>query len=677
VLARIQHIMDSPRYKELSPERQAQLRSNYYDQTVKPAYEGSHLKAPEKDVWVSKIADPNMKMTPADYYNIGPKMLTANRAITAAMQGGVETFAGMAHGGVWVGQQAALATLGLTNFFTGPALDMEAAGVNQLKKRADDIIDRVSQDYINTSKVWDQTHPSQHWQETVGSYAGNIIGTLPLYEITGMARGAMAESAVLNKMGMGSLTKVLESSPKGKFVQKRLMEAADGIISTTIQGKDNQEKLTTALSFMGFGAASAAVGHSVLASNSLMKGFAAKIMAMGGRPLVAATANEAVHELESATINGVKAETAEEATSAMKAAHENDPVKSSLVTAQKISFISLAKKAYGPETVWKNLSPSRKAAIRLAHTSMTEDALAELPLHVPDIAKANIQATISEEAKTGTPFAFNLDKLKKELGVDVVAIAQQNEQESLAKLTGAQSSQGSARRAAKKPVVPQVAPEIKKKSQEGYASFKVNSLAYFTNPVPKGVTASESKKFNWAGWLEDMSSEDFIHELRDNIMSAGQHFEDPEHMLLWANKHRDQMPKPFAQRIKQELNDLNPHATDAFRREQADVLEAHMADMAYTGHLDSDGNIFRSTNANDWLSPTAWQKQLREEAEQLELEHFAQAYSAYPEQVAVQSAMLKKLQKLRTSTKGDNTPARYLDLSEKIRNSVLKPRRRR
>ncbi len=168
-----------------------------------------------------------------------------------------------------------------------------------------------------------------------------------------------------------------------------------------------------------------------------------------------------------------------------------------------------------------------------------------------------------------------------------------------------------------------------------------------------------------------MDTRDFVKEVESHLGNAGQHFENPEHALLWALRHEKDMPKAFATRVQEELHELNPHVPLALREKQAATLEAHMMDLSYTGHLDSEGNIFRSTNTDDWLDPTQWQRQLRKEAQDAELEQFVADFKAYPEQAGVAKAMLKQLQKLRI--KGSDIPERYIDFSEKIRQSI-KPR---
>ena len=347
-------------------------------------------------------------------------------------------------------------------------------------------------------------------------------------------------------------------------------------------------------------------------------------------------------------------------------AHAKDPVQRNLINAQKIAFLSIAKKLYGPEVKWSKLTKAQKDVVTKIHGNLTEDGLAELSLHNPELAKAHIEKTVAEDAQD-PGVAANLKMLQEKYKADPVASLQRDETQSVARQTGATTSQGAAKASEKLTPMPTVEPTVRKESRDRFASFKVNSLAYFSNPKPKGAP----ENFNYKKWLsedEGMSHDQFIKELRDHMMSAGQKFENPEHMLLWGLLHEKKMPPAFGERIQQELHDLDPHIPLKERDKQAQVLLAHMGDLAYTGRLDAEGNVFRSTKVASWTNSTKWMEDLRKEALQAEIEQLAHNYRQYPELVKSVTAQIKELQKIRIKT--STTPKRYINMSDQIRTAI-------
>src|SRR5262249_44998912 len=143
-------------------------------------------------------------------------------------------------------------------------------------------------------------------------------------------------------------------------------------------------------------------------------------------------------------------------------------------------------------------------------------------------------------------------------------------------------------------------------------------------------------------------------------------FENPEHALLWANSFRSELPKPFQKRLIEELHEINPNETIKIWDEQSKNLATHMQELAYTGRLFSQGNIFRTTQVDKWLSKTKFQQQLREEVETQELAQLKKTLSRHPKAFKQAALVMKELQGFRRkATNADE----YQDLTNKIRST--------
>ena len=766
LLSRAQHILESPQYKALTPAQQNTMLSRYYDKYVAPVYTSGKFAAPNKDVWVKGIQESKKAgITPDAYYNYGRTLTSATNFGTKFITGGVGITAAVVHAGVSLKNAAALDMLGLSQFAHHPIDTLwhgvaeqtdEAQTIRDTNDRYHQVINRVSDDFVNIPQFWQETFPSHKLIENASSMVGDVVITLPLYEtiggvskavvggtrLAGEAASAIAKEGSLTKVLMEkAVTPVLDKAGKlvpnavAKMTLSSLKAASDGVFSAAFMGKDAKESAITGGEFAAFDAAfhgAGKVGAKIL-SNATIKGFYSKMLAIGGRPFASFIAKQAERELASfddpklkaqydkefedyanakqsfddpaqkakadkefeqhvaaqkaTTPEAMPAKSAAEPTKPVAAAtteaakpkmnfevvseaeakaHAKDPVQRNLINAQKIAFLSIAKKLYGPEVKWSKLTKAQKDVVMKVHSNLGEDGLAELALHNPELAKAHIEKTVAEDAQD-PGVAANLKMLQEKYKVDPVASLQKDETESVARQTGAKTSQGAAKASEKLTPMPTAEPTIRKESRDRFASFKVNSLAYFSNPKPKGAP----ENFDYKKWLsedEGMSHEQFIKELHDHMMSAGQKFENPEHVLLWGLLHEKKMPPEFGERVQQELHDLDPHVSLKERDKQAQVLLAHMGDLAYTGRLDAEGKIFRSTKVADWTDPTKWMEKLRKEALQAEMDQLAHNYRQYPELVKSVTAQVKEWQKIRI--KSATTPKRYMSMSDQIRTTI-------
>jgi hypothetical protein len=338
----------------------------------------------------------------------------------------------------------------------------------------------------------------------------------------------------------------------------------------------------------------------------------------------------------------------EQVLEALKNGHEADPVKAKLVDGEKISLSSLAMQKHGKR--WNQLSHSQRDAIRVERGNLVNDTIRELPLHQPEMAKANIDQQLAKDIKENPNLARRIQELKQNFGIDASSAVFESEQEATAEVTGQKSSQGSTDKVGK-----QIEQSTKTKQESQvtaalqeprkFAQLKEESVAYFRNPSP-----SKQSKFDYSKWLEDMDRHDFISELRSHLGDQP-FFENPEHLLTWAVQFKDQMPKPFYDRIIEELNWSNPTGTAASWQQKARNMERHLDKLADTGRLWSEGNVFRSSNFDNWTNRTQWQRQLNPEVEKKEMDELMQQLGPYkknyPMQYQLAQDMMKELQKYR------------------------------
>lgn len=657
VLARVKRIMDNPKFQQLPTEHKDGVLNNYYDKYVVPSYMDSGFTPPDKQTWVQQIQ--KSKISAQDYYP-DHDTLTYARTYAGVKRAAGEIFSGVSQSGIWLHKEAALSQLGLTEIFTAPFVSGGAKSldessfkpqreqIEQAHKYASEQVHKISDDMVNSANFFLQSYPSKKLMDKLDSFVGEQILQLPLYEGIGAARKLLVGKGLASLEQVqkaNNLTNILKASKTGTFVAKRLGDAFDGYVGSTLQGQTDGEKKASMLAFMGFGAIAEGVG---VAGRNLIKKFTSETLAAGGRPLQESVTNEAIHELDNGLVHGMPVQEPEHILAALKNGHETDPVKAKLVDGEKISLSSLAMQKHGKP--WNQLSKRQRNAIRAERGNLVNDTIRELPLHQPEMAKANIDQQLAKDIKENPNLARRIQELKQNFGVDASSAVFESEQEAVTEVTGQKSSQGSTDKVGKQ--IEQTT-KTKQESQvtaaleepRKFAQLKEESIAYFRNPSP-----SKQSKFDYSKWLEDMDRHDFISELRSHLGDQP-FFENPEHLLTWAVQFKDQMPKPFYDRIIEELNWSDPTGTAASWQQKAKNMERHLDKLADTGRLWSEGNVFRSSNFDNWTNRTQWQRQLNPEVEKKEMDELMQQLGPYkknyPMQYQLAQDMMKELQKYR------------------------------
>lgn len=828
VYAKGLRLIKGKKFNALDNENKQRVLGQYYDTYVGPAYETSKAQPPDKDTWIrefSKQGGP--KMSVSDFYvNKGPTADAYTDAKVAALNigaGATKTLANIANGVIMAGMKADQKLFGLKGFFPAPQTD---SWRDKLLTKDSEIFQdknvqkfmKMNQGVIDDANFWFQSRPSRTISEKAGSFIGEQAVQLPLYEAIGAFRGAGAaitgadkllkvsagaSEAIGTSAKAANFTRRLVATPVGRFVAKRLGEAADAYIGATLQQASSEDRTADILAFMGFGAVLDGVGAGAVKviGKTAMKRQLAHDAAIGGLPYVEGLADQASHELNNDIIGydhsgqpmvAGAGHNAADLKEAVQIAHAADPVKAQTTTAAKMSLISIAKEKYGDGAIWKNLARSKQDAIRQEYAKRTAEAIEEIPIHVPEVSKAEIQTSIKKDIEQSPQLAKTyqeIDELGKQFGVTVADSVQQAEVESIKDATGLKSVQGATYKVAN--VTRKIEPALKQpvklekqlwndlsdtgnlrynsgdqgynvkfesrvdralyklntsmrrgtyqsdfkklkqyfpdKSEEeitkmsydvkaqldaeikgrratyhndpeqgnvlfpskyerkvtagpstpeeveaaprNYVSFKVDTVSRFTNNINK---AAKKKNETLAGYLRGLDDEDFINEVRDQ-MGNQIRFEKPNDLMLWTVHHGDKVPAPIYNRTITWLKNQDPTQTVESLRKQAKVLDNHIEMLAYSGRLDTQGNVFKSTITADYGSRTKWQRALLADVSKEEIADYSATMGSYkknfPDGYNQGLQQLTKLQAARNKLK---TLEAAIEKTREIRQVILK-----
>lgn len=710
ILARADRITSDPRFKALDPSRQEHVLSNYYDRYVAPGYTSLGYTAPDKDLFIREMPKETGKLNSRAFYFSGdiqdPNSESGQRVAAGMGKEAGEVVKGMSYAGLWLTKKITNDALGLSHFLhLTDDVNYESyqrTAAQELSK-AQNIVDKISNSISDSDKFWLQTHPSKRWTAQIDSDIGEQIIQLPLYTEIGALRLTAAAKAgeLIPQLGRAAnLTEKLSMSKGGQFLARRLAEGADAYIGATILNKNSSDKIGDMAAFMGFGSALEGAGSLLkYPTQFLIKQWTSRNLAVGGRVFQEAITDAADHELSNnilghshngdpISIHPISADTGtirigdkeipyanrdesqEAIFKSIQAHQQHDPVVASTVNAEKITLSAMGREKYNKP--WNQLSQAQRRSIREARANLTEEAVSEVPLHNKDLVKMHVNVEDQAFKHQNPEYAQNVAMLEKLSGMKVTDALIQSEAEQLESETGVKQAQGTiekigkisnkvSRDEAKVQNLTKAGKSDEELEPRQFAQMKIDNLAYFVN---RAKQAGSNK--NLSAEIKDMDSDEFRREILEQMGHRSFHFENPEHALLWANSFRlgNQMPKPFQLRLIKELAELNPKETVKDWDKKSANLTQHMKELAYTERLFSQGNIFRSTQVDKWLSKTKWQLELREEVEQKELAELRKTMNRHTKQYRQAASALKNLQELRRKAA---TAEEYSDITDQIR----------
>jgi hypothetical protein len=724
IAARLEKIKADPKYQALPEEHKAKVRADLYDKFVPKSYAGYHLPIPDKNTWVGATGQSNntpwagRKMSEtygsqgksSDYWRHNEE---SRQDIGAGMYKGMSEISMF---GAKLADRAFLGMHQMADYFSPNPVDGKLAQ-SYLKSKTHQQFQ--NDEYALHSKIqsadyWLQTHPRDTIIGRLDGMVGEQVAQLPLYE-------AIGTGGALSKIGSKlPLSAKLVSSPVGKWVGKRLIEASDGFVTSLVtSGGDKQEAAKGAAGFAAFGAAGEAGGSLLksIASRPLIKKWMANIVAMGGRPLgneliksaareltpidwwvenvdkAGYTAGSNMHELgngitvipkseeeghlfkdgiaypyagkkQQQTVYNTLMQNVFEQTLADRA--KNDPVLDKMHAAAKMALESLAQSKFGKS--FAELTDEENSHVISEHMVLNSEAAAEAPALLPDLTRNEVEGSIKKQ-RTENPIMNSVMASLEKHGVKFVEDVTENSTQDVAKQTGISNADAASKKIKKttKPVGEEISPAK-------FASLNADTLEYMR--APRNRTA-------FAEAVSDTSRDGankFIDELK-KASPAAIRFEDPAHLMLYHYGNRKELDKGIVTALRYRLRQTKEYS--AYTAEQLDkaakYMHNHMYDMAKSGRLRTEGNIFRSTKTSGPMAWSPWQAPLADEADQRIVSATEKALKNHPTALKGFQTVVKALQA--TGMKA-TTPEDYqaykdtlADFSSTIRKEVNRAKR--
>lgn len=707
IAKRLESVKADPKYLKLSPEHQERVRADLYKKYVPASYTGFHLQVPDEKTWVEASGrNQHIEKKLSNTYNESKGMQFAEDAATGASKA-LNTITMY---GTQITNSAFASIFHLNEHYSNKnEAKLEAAiptykVEKQIQRGLENFID-ARKASIQTDNFWLETHPRDTIIGKLGSDAGELIATLPLYEAVGsLGVGSKVLSGASKAM---PLTAKLAASPVGKFVAKRLISGTDMYLAT-LSATGGDQKAAIGGAIVGGAmesAGSAAMGGLRIAAAPLIKKWTANTIAMGGKPFAQDIAKSAYTEMEHANnwfmkpasmlditigkdhqlTHGIIVHPESETTghfstpdgdvfhygsreTQQKGFNElvkreeakraiEDPVMAKLHEAEKASLTSIGLQMHG--TFFDHMTDKQKLEVLGERWNQINQAAAEAPVHLPDLHKDEVEHDIASQRAASPMLNSLLGDLEKQ-GVQVGDAVVENNTAQIAKETGISNVQAASKKVAK-------ATKMKDPmSADAFASHKVDTSAYFRAPRNRTQVAEAVSDRSKAGLNK------FIDLLKDADGNKI-HFENQTQRMLYHYGNRKSLPKGMADsllyRIRQVKGYDGMKATDI--QKEADWLHVHLYNMAGSGRLSSEGNIYNSTKLGAPFSWTKWQKQLGSEADANTIKAAQIALKQHPNALKGFNTAVKMIQKASANIQ---TPEEYIAykraLSESATNIV-------
>lgn len=564
--AKVQRIKDSEEFKSLRPENQLKVLGHYYDKYTAPALKNAGVEPPTREDWIKgHVRQPENAPKPTeDRLYTGMSEMARGYADTVRVAGNLVKYS--IGDGVLPGEKLGTRNSALSKF------------IDRNDKKIFDYADSVSKVADDYDSTFERRHDPLTW---LSNFTGRAVGEAPAWLAAGeVGKGikiaeaipALTERAALSK-GMAVAVQSLKLSGETIGVMKA-------------QGKsdvDTVKGVATGLAFLGFGRLLGAA----------LKFGSAKL-AVGGE----AMANK-VAEAATAADHAEGIDTPIQDFKVKALIGSGDETFKSTIQAERQLREQFAREFHpekaetaGDKSVWRNLSKVQRGKI-LDHIEVTNKQAAELmPLINPEVQTIANTKTILDAVKDNPQQAARLTAIQKLTGLDPGEVLTKMQAKEIGQQTGLMSP-----------------------ARELEQSFGEGSM-YGESRVKGAKTVSNASLLN-----PKLPTEDFINGTRKYLepnsgsksVKGREHFENPEHHLLWVANYSD-APAPIKNRaftiLRQEFNLSREQAGDTAK---GGWLANFRADLARTGHLDTEGNIFRSTKNTQRRYATPYQKQVLEE----------------------------------------------------------------
>lgn len=577
--AKAQRIIKNQGFAALPSDKKDHILGNYYDKYVVPVYQNSKIEPPNKEVWVGQIQKGVFKTS--DFYEYSEAtnkdaFSDLQASVAHAQASAVQTAGHVGHAILMAGVKTDRKILGLANFFPGSALHSWATEQADFDARIAEPALKLSQDVIDRPTFWLDTHPSRTYTEKASSFVGESLVQLPLYETISAPLGLFGK-AVSSAGSVGkaaNFTRRLATSKAGQFAGRRLAEASSAYVGDIFSETPEGERSTDMALFMGLGIGGEALKTLVKPiSRTVMKKVVATNVAIGGKVLHETIADQAAFELEHNIVgtdaagnpihHDVNVHGPEDFSQQMKVAQDADPIKHSMITAEKMSQNAMSRQMYGKPLNQLSQLQRRNVRVELAH--MTAEATVEIPIHVPEVAHHEVESQLKEDVQVNPELAETFAGLEKKYGAKIVDSVVETEKDSIAIENGIKSSQGATRKLGRN----QEILDTKNTELGAGGKAKSNTPKSKEDQVFNELSDSGNVKYNRKDESFDLKFASKVDKALYRVSSTPQRFGGPETKARLAS-HDNSMRK---------LKQFFPEKSDSEIKSMASTIKTQIDSM--------------------------------------------------------------------------------------------------
>jgi hypothetical protein len=660
-------ITSNPKYQALPAEHQERIRANFYKKYVVPSYAKYHMPVPDEKTWVGATAKSDA-FGKQDYAQKGALTefgYNVNIGVDRTI-GNVEMF------GTRLANKMFLGAYGLLDHFTAndQQLDPEKyradLAKNEAAKRMAQMID-AQRAGIQDDDFWQQTHPAHTMLGKIGNFTGEQLATLPLYE-------ALTSEKIAAQVGI-PLTEKLAGSTIGKWVARRLVNAADGYMATLVASGGSKSQ--AAGGAVGFAAGAplfeaAGAGVTKIASSPFIKKWTANTIAMAGKPFAEELAHSAAVEEEQAIshaaepssgegleqvkrateVKGFMQETRAQSVRDWYAKQQlraiEDPVNHKLHEGEKVSQNSISIQMYGKPL--RGISKNQRSMVLAKRLSQIGEAAVEAPAHLPDLANDEAHATISKARSSNPDLDTRMKLYEQKFGAKFEDTEASNVVKKTKRQTGMRNSGGSAAKVAQAHA--DAAPKGNVVSLKSYTTARSDILAYLRAPRNRADLISALSDRSKAGF-------DKVYDiLKKSNEKLPFRFEKPEQRLMYNYHLAKELDPTTGKALRRSIlnqmskikgyDNLSPAVLKETVDKEAANLNAHIVTYTKTGKMYNGDNIYASTSLGDRPSWTKWQHQMHSEVAESTIANTEKALQNHPEVLKAFQSSIKLGKKIQS-----------------------------
>jgi hypothetical protein len=650
VSGKMGRIINSPTWATLPTQYRIQVLSEMYDTHVIDAFKANGIEPPEKGDWILKFAKNILSPKDWERYN-----KTYGEGVTRLLTPEQDKEYGATYkddkekdhnqntddrsrlsgGGVFTSAIAdeldiLKLTANLIRYPFNTASQAYQSPRDPIKKIAD-TFDRISDwaSKTNTDAL-SAFAPQQGFNDWMNNAAGHIVGSAPAFIGIGKI-GEAFKLGALTKAIVPSLAERAAMSGGFKVAVASLKNSGEVFALERGEGSNWTDSFKSAAYALAF---SGALHGAILR-------FQGAKLGVGGRPFINDVETRADRE------DGAKVISRPDRLISLISDKDPDSIEA-LVAERNMRHQVAAQffpdkaekftKVRGEQGLWNNLSKNQRLKIQAHINALTEQAGELNPITNPELTQAANQNTLEQWYKENSgekAIDEQIEKLTGQKIAKTVTDAQAAEVGQKTGLTGKTAQLNAIYRRAQDYKERSGSNDLFGENLSRTSGLKTTSKATLLNPR--------------------LPVEDFINGTREYLepssgskaVKGKEFFENPEHHLLWVANFSD-APAAIKNRsfaiLRNEFN-LNRDEADITKGGKAAGWLANFRNnLALTGHLDAEGNIFRSTKTKAPRFGTQWQKEVTEsERPDVILKDLAKIRKSHPELRGITDDLFHKL----------------------------------